>query len=264
MPKKSKVKEPAEASSKSPKPKKSGSGKSLVIVESPAKAKTINKILGSKFVVKACMGHVRDLPEREFGIDIENHFEPKYATVRGKSKVLNDLKESSKNADTVYLAPDPDREGEAIAWHLKEALKLSNTKARRVTFNEITKRGVLEAFERPGQISMDRVNAQQARRFLDRIVGYKLSPLLWKKVGRGLSAGRVQSVAVHLIVEREPPLFDEAQQADVRLDFVTEKFEDTAVGRFILAYLAVIFGLLPLVVLTGLTMSPAMNAAFPF
>jgi DNA topoisomerase-1 len=178
-------------------------GKSLVIVESPAKAKTINKILGSKFVVKACMGHVRDLPEREFGIDIENNFEPKYATVKGKSKVLNELKASSKSAETVYLAPDPDREGEAIAWHLKEALKLSNAKARRVTFNEITKRGVLEAFDHPGQISMDRVNAQQARRFLDRIVGYKLSPLLWKKVGRGLSAGRVQSVAVRLIVERE-------------------------------------------------------------
>ena len=178
-------------------------GRSLVIVESPAKAKTINKILGSKFVVKACMGHVRDLPEREFGIDIEKDFEAKYATVKGKSKVLNELKASSKGAEWVYLAPDPDREGEAIAWHLKEALKLSNAKARRVTFNEITRRGVLEAFEHPGQISMDRVNAQQARRFLDRIVGYKLSPLLWKKVGRGLSAGRVQSVAVRLIVERE-------------------------------------------------------------
>ncbi len=178
-------------------------GKSLVIVESPAKAKTINKILGNKFVVKACMGHVRDLPEREFGIDIENDFEPKYVPLRKKSKVLNELKESSKGAEWVYLAPDPDREGEAIAWHLKEALKIPNAKARRVTFNEITRRGVLEAFEHPGQISMDLVNAQQARRFLDRIVGYKLSPLLWKKVGRGLSAGRVQSVAVRLIVERE-------------------------------------------------------------
>jgi DNA topoisomerase-1 len=182
---------------------KGRTGKSLVIVESPAKAKTINKILGSKFIVKACMGHVRDLPEREFGIDIEHDFEAKYATVKGKSKVLNELKASSKNADMVYLAPDPDREGEAIAWHLKESLKLSNARTRRVTFNEITKRGVLEAFDRPTQISMDRVNAQQARRFLDRIVGYKLSPLLWKKVGRGLSAGRVQSVAVRLIVERE-------------------------------------------------------------
>ena len=178
-------------------------GKSLVIVESPAKAKTINKILGNKFVVKACMGHVRDLPPREFGIDIEKDFEAKYATVPGKGKVLNELKAASKGAEWVYLAPDPDREGEAIAWHLKESLKLSNAKARRVTFNEITRRGVLEAFEHPGQISMDRVNAQQARRFLDRIVGYKLSPLLWKKVGRGLSAGRVQSVAVRLIVERE-------------------------------------------------------------
>ena len=178
-------------------------GKSLVIVESPAKAKTINKILGSKFVVKACMGHVRDLPERKFGIDIEHNFKPTYATVKGKTKVLDELMASSKSAEWVYLAPDPDREGEAIAWHLKEALKLPKAKARRVTFNEITRRGVLEAFDHPGQISMDLVNAQQARRFLDRIVGYKLSPLLWKKVGRGLSAGRVQSVAVRLIVERE-------------------------------------------------------------
>jgi DNA topoisomerase-1 len=182
---------------------KGRTGKSLVIVESPAKAKTINKILGPKFVVKACMGHVRDLPPRVFGIDIEHDFAPTYETIRGKGKIVSELRESSKSAEAVYLAPDPDREGEAIAWHLKEALKLSNAKARRVTFNEITRRGVLEAFERPGQISMDRVNAQQARRFLDRIVGYKLSPLLWKKVGRGLSAGRVQSVAVRLIVERE-------------------------------------------------------------
>ncbi|HTF56179.1 MAG TPA: type I DNA topoisomerase, partial [Planctomycetota bacterium] len=163
----------------------------------------INKILGPKFVVKACMGHVRDLPARVFGIDIEHDFAPTYETIRGKGKVLTDLRASTKSADIVYLAPDPDREGEAIAWHLKEALKIPNSKARRVTFNEITRRGVLEAFERPGEISMDRVNAQQARRFLDRIVGYKLSPLLWKKVGRGLSAGRVQSVAVRLIVERE-------------------------------------------------------------
>jgi DNA topoisomerase-1 len=178
-------------------------GKPVVIVESPAKAKTINKILGSGYVVKACMGHVRDLPERAFGIKVENDFEPTYQTIRGKGKILSELRQATRGAEAVYLAPDPDREGEAIAWHLIEALKIPEGRAKRVTFNEITKRGVLEAFKHPGTISMQRVNAQQARRFLDRIVGYKLSPLLWKKVGRGLSAGRVQSVAVRLIVERE-------------------------------------------------------------
>jgi DNA topoisomerase-1 len=179
------------------------SGKPVVIVESPAKARTINKILGSGYVVKACMGHVRDLPERAFGIDVEKDFEPTYQTIRGKGKILTELRQATRSAPSVFLAPDPDREGEAIAWHLIEALRIPSEKAKRVTFNEITKRGVLEAFRRPGSISMHRVNAQQARRFLDRIVGYKLSPLLWRKVGRGLSAGRVQSVAVRLIVERE-------------------------------------------------------------
>jgi DNA topoisomerase I len=183
--------------------KKGPKGKPVVIVESPAKAKTINKILGTGYVVKACMGHVRDLPERKFGINVESDFEPTYQTIKGKTKIVSELRAATRSAETVYLAPDPDREGEAIAWHLVEALKIPRDRARRVTFNEITKRGVLEAFKRPGDISMPRVNAQQARRFLDRIVGYKLSPLLWKKVGRGLSAGRVQSVAVRLIVERE-------------------------------------------------------------
>jgi DNA topoisomerase I len=178
-------------------------GKPVVIVESPAKAKTINQILGPGFVVKACMGHVRDLPARAFGIEIENGFEATYETIQGKAKVLAELRRAIRSAEAVYLAPDPDREGEAIAWHLAEALRIPKRKARRVTFNEITRRGVLEAFERPTTISMPRVHAQQARRFLDRIVGYKLSPLLWKSVGRGLSAGRVQSVAVRLIVERE-------------------------------------------------------------
>ena len=185
------------------KAKAKAKGKSVVIVESPAKARTINKILGPEYVVKACMGHVRDLPERAFGIKVEKDFEPTYQTIRGKGKVLTDLRSVTKTAPAVYLAPDPDREGEAIAWHLVQALKIPEEKAKRVTFNEITKRGVLDAFQRPTTISMPRVNAQQARRFLDRIVGYKLSPLLWKKVGRGLSAGRVQSVAVRLIVERE-------------------------------------------------------------
>src|SRR6185295_13755207 len=183
--------------------KKAPKGKPVVIVESPAKAKTINKILGTGFVVKACMGHVRDLPERAFGIKVENDFQPTYQTIKGKTKIVSELKALTKQSEMVYLAPDPDREGEAIAWHLIEALKIPKDRAKRVTFNEITKRGVEEAFKRPGDISMPRVNAQQARRFLDRIVGYKLSPLLWKKVGRGLSAGRVQSVAVRLIVERE-------------------------------------------------------------
>ena len=177
--------------------------KALVIVESPAKAKTINKILGSRFTVKACMGHVRDLPERSFGIDIEQGFIPKYQAIRGKAKTIKELKEASRSSSAVYLAPDPDREGEAIAWHLVETLKIPPAKVHRVTFNEITPRSVQAAFDKPKQISMDRVNAQQARRLLDRIVGYKLSPLLWKKVGKGLSAGRVQSVAVRLLVERE-------------------------------------------------------------
>src|SRR5262245_9551577 len=177
--------------------------KSLVIVESPAKAQTINKILGSKFVVKASMGHVRDLPKGKFGIDVEHGFAPQYQTIRGRGDTIAELKKYSKKADTVYLAPDPDREGEAIAWHLVQALEIPDEKAYRVTFNEITKKAIADAFEQPGKILMDRVNAQQARRILDRIVGYKLSPLLWEKIARGLSGGRVQSVAVRLIVERE-------------------------------------------------------------
>ena len=193
----------AEAKPKKKSSKKGPKGKPVVIVESPAKAKTINKILGSGYVVKACMGHVRDLPERKFGINVESDFAPTYQTIKGKTKIVSELRSATRSAEAVYLAPDPDREGEAIAWHLVEALKIPRERAKRVTFNEITKRGVLEAFKHPGDISMPRVNAQQARRFLDRIVGYKLSPLLWKKVGRGLSAGRVQSVAVRLIVERE-------------------------------------------------------------
>ncbi len=182
---------------------KPGTGKNLVIVESPAKAKTIEKILGKDFSVKACMGHVRDLPKGKFGIDIENGFEPSYQILETRAKTITELKAAARKAKAVYLAPDPDREGEAIAWHLAAALKLDEKKIFRVTFNEITKKAVAEAFEHPGKIIMDRVYAQQARRFLDRIVGYKLSPLLWKKVARGLSAGRVQSVATKLIVDRE-------------------------------------------------------------
>jgi DNA topoisomerase-1 len=177
--------------------------KSLVIVESPAKAKTINKYLGTGFEVAASKGHVRDLPKTRFGIDIEAGWVPTYRSLDDRKAVLTALKKQASQADAVYLAPDPDREGEAIAWHLKEALGLSDKKTHRVTFNEITKKAVQDAFSNPGHINMDLVAAQEARRFLDRVVGYKLSPLLRKKIARHLSAGRVQSVAVRLIVERE-------------------------------------------------------------
>ena len=186
-----------------PAPKKGKKGKALVIVESPAKARTINKYLGSAFVVKASMGHIRDLPKGKFGIDIEHGFEPEYTTIRGKGKVITELKRLAKASNAVYLAPDMDREGEAIAWHLSESLEVPDDKVYRVVFNEITKKAIEEAFEHPGRVDLDKVNAQQARRVLDRIMGYKLSPLLWKKIAKGLSAGRVQSVAVRLIVERE-------------------------------------------------------------
>ena len=177
--------------------------KHLVIVESPAKAKTIQKYLGVNYEVAASKGHVRDLPKKDFGIDIENGWKPTYKNLEDRKDVLTALKKQAAKADLVFLAPDPDREGEAIAWHLMESLGLSEDRVRRVTFNEITKRAIQEAFEHPGAIDMARVQAQEARRFLDRVVGYKLSPLLRKKVAKGLSAGRVQSVAVRLIVERE-------------------------------------------------------------
>ena len=177
--------------------------KNLVIVESPAKAKTIQKYLGPDFEVTASKGHVRDLPKSRFGIDIDNNWSPTYRPLQDRKSVLDSLKKLAKNAKTVYLAPDPDREGEAIAWHLKEALALSDDQVKRVTFNEITKKAVQAAFEHPREIDMDRVQAQEARRFLDRVVGYNLSPLLSRKLARQLSAGRVQSVAVRLIVDRE-------------------------------------------------------------
>ncbi|GIP14536.1 DNA topoisomerase 1 [Paenibacillus montaniterrae] len=176
---------------------------SLVIVESPAKAKTIGKYLGSKYIVKASMGHIRDLPKSQFGVEIEDGFNPKYITIRGKGSVLKELKDARKKVKRVYLAADPDREGEAIAWHLAHYLEIDEQEPCRVVFNEITKQAVKEAFKTPRQINMDLVNAQQARRILDRLVGYKISPLLWKKVKKGLSAGRVQSVTVKLIIDRE-------------------------------------------------------------
>jgi DNA topoisomerase-1 len=178
-------------------------GKSLVIVESPSKAKTINKFLGKDYQVVASVGHVRDLPKKELGVDVEGGFEPKYVTIRGKGKVLTEIRKAAEKADAVYLAPDFDREGEAIAWHIATVLGRKDKEVYRVIFNEITKKAIAEAFRNPGRIDENRVNAQQARRILDRIVGYKLSPLLWDKVRRGLSAGRVQSVAVRLVCERE-------------------------------------------------------------
>lgn len=177
--------------------------KKLVIVESPAKAKTINKYLGKDYQVEASMGHVRDLPASQFGVDLENDFAPSYAIITKAKKTVAKLQKLAKGKDTIYLAPDPDREGEAISWHLKEIMSEENANIYRVTFNEITKGAILKAFETPREIDMNRVDAQQARRILDRIVGYKISPLLWQKVAKGLSAGRVQTVALRLIIDRE-------------------------------------------------------------
>ena len=175
----------------------------LVIVESPAKAQTIEKYLGKKYKVISSKGHVRDLPKSDFAVDIENNFQPKYITIRGKSDLIKTLKKEAKAADTVYLATDPDREGEAISWHLYELLGLNESNSKRIVFNEITKSALQEAVKNPRGIDYDLVDAQQARRILDRIVGYKLSPFLWKKVKKGLSAGRVQSVATAMVVDRE-------------------------------------------------------------
>jgi DNA topoisomerase I len=182
--------------------------KSLVIVESPAKAKTINKYLGKNFVVMASLGHIKDLPKRDLSVDVDNDFKPRYEVIEGKKKLMQELRDASKKVDNIYLAADPDREGEAICWHLQEELKSKKSpnggpKFFRVMFNEITKKSIEKAFEKPGIVNIHLVDAQQARRVLDRLVGYKISPLLWDKVRRGLSAGRVQTVALRLIVERE-------------------------------------------------------------
>ena len=175
----------------------------LLIVESPAKANTIKKFLGGRTKVVASMGHVRDLPKSKLGVDVDNNFELQYINIRGKAKLINSLKKDAKSAKQVILATDPDREGEAIAWHLAHILEIPEDSVCRVTFNEITKEAVQTAVKNPRKINMNLTNAQQARRVLDRIVGYKISPVLWKKVKRGLSAGRVQSVAVKIIVDRE-------------------------------------------------------------
>lgn len=180
--------------------------KSLIIVESPAKAKTIHKYLGTNFLVKASVGHIKDLPPKKLGVDVEQDFQPEYVTIRGKGKVIQELKDAAKKVEQIYLAPDPDREGEAISWHIAEELKKSKKVTNnifRVMFNEITPKAIKEAIKHPGPINSNKVDAQQARRILDRLVGYKISPLLWKKVQKGLSAGRVQSVALRLICERE-------------------------------------------------------------
>src|ERR1044072_4692452 len=179
--------------------------KALVIVESPAKAKTINKYLGKQYVVKASLGHIKDLPKKDLSVDVDHGFEPKYEVIEGKKKLITELKQAANNVDQIYLAANPDREGEAICYHLQEELreKKAGPKIYRVMFNEITKNAIQKAFEHPGEVNTHLVDAQQARRVLDRLVGYKISPLLWDKVRRGLSAGRVQTVALRLIVERE-------------------------------------------------------------
>ncbi|MCH8931459.1 MAG: type I DNA topoisomerase [Nitrospinae bacterium] len=184
-------------------------GKSLLIVESPTKVDTLKKIVGKGFVIKASVGHLKDLPKKKLGVDIENDFKPDYITIRGKGKILAELKAAAKKADDIYLAPDPDREGEAIAYHIaNEMKKLTKGKIYRVMFNELTKKAVTEAIKNPTELNTNKVNAQQARRILDRLVGYKISPILWKKVHRGLSAGRVQSVALKMVCDREKEIQD--------------------------------------------------------
>jgi len=196
--------------------------KKLVIVESPAKARTLGKILGKGYILKASIGHVRDLPRSQIGVDIENSFTPKYVVPRAKTKLVNELKKSAQNASAIYLATDPDREGEAIAWHLAEVIKSNQQPYHRVVFHEITEEAVKQAFKHPRSIDMQLVDAQQARRILDRLVGYKISPLLWQKVRKGLSAGRVQSVAVKIIVDREREI-----QAFVPVEYWTIEAELT-------------------------------------
>jgi DNA topoisomerase-1 len=180
----------------------------LIIVESPTKVKTLGRFLGKKYIIKSSKGHIRDLPKSQLGVDTNNNYQPKYITIRGKGDILKELKESAKKSQKVLLAADPDREGEAIAWHLQQALKINENELCRIEFNEITKGAVVEAIKKPRMIDMNLVNAQQARRILDRLVGYKLSPLLWKKIRKGLSAGRVQSIAVKIICDRENEIKD--------------------------------------------------------
>ena len=188
--------------------KKATKKRNLVIVESPSKAKTIGRFLGSNYKVVASVGHVRDLPKSKIGIDIENDFEPQYINIRGKGDVIKELKKEAKSAKKVFLATDPDREGEAISWHLAHILGIDKDEPCRIVFNEITKNAIKGAVKNPRTINMELVDAQQARRTLDRLVGYSISPLLWRKIRRGLSAGRVQSAALKLICDREKDIDD--------------------------------------------------------
>lgn len=208
--------------------------KNLVIVESPAKVKTVKKYLGKNYEVVASKGHVRDLPKSSLGVDIENDFEPKYITIRGKGDTIAQLKKLSKEADKVYLATDPDREGEAISWHLSVLLDLDENKAKRITFNEITKSAVSESLKNPRQIDMDLVDAQQARRVLDRLVGYGISPVLWEKVKRGLSAGRVQSSALRMVCDRDKEIeeFVPEEYWTLEADIYADKLKKPVKARF--------------------------------
>ncbi len=206
--------------------------KNLVIVESPAKAKTLKKFLGSNYKIEASVGHVRDLPKSELGIDVDNDFEPKYITIRGKGDILSKLRKEAKNSDRIYLATDPDREGEAISWHLMQALKLDHSKTMRITFNEITKSAVTKSIKQARDIDNNLVDAQQARRALDRILGYKISPLLWKKVKKGLSAGRVQSVALKMICDREDEIQNFIPEEYWTLDVVLASGKESFTAKY--------------------------------
>ncbi len=207
--------------------------KNLLIVESPAKAKTIRTILGSNYTVKASVGHVRDLPKSKLGIDIENNFEPSYITIRGKGDIIQELKKEAKKADNVFLATDPDREGEAISWHLAKILNLDENKEIRIEFHEITKDAIKNASKAPRKLNIDLVNAQQARRVLDRLVGYKISPLLWKKIKKGLSAGRVQSVALKLVIDREKEIMNFKPEEYWTLELEIKKSRKKFIAKFV-------------------------------
>ncbi len=206
--------------------------KNLLIVESPAKAKTISGILGSSYIVKASVGHVRDLPKSKLGIDIDNDFEPDYITIRGKGDVIKELKKEAKKADNVFLATDPDREGEAISWHLAKILNLDEEKEIRIVFNEITKDAIKNSVKAPRKINIDLVDAQQARRVLDRLVGYKISPLLWKKIKKGLSAGRVQSAALKLVIDKEREIMDFKPEEYWSLDLELKKSRKKFIAKY--------------------------------
>ncbi|MFC1900737.1 type I DNA topoisomerase [Chloroflexota bacterium] len=220
----------------------------LVIVESPAKARTLGRILGSSYTLKASLGHVRDLPRSKLGVDIEQGFSPAYVVPRTKSKIAKELRDAAKKADTVYLATDPDREGEAISWHLLEVMKTNKTPYKRVVFHEITEEAIKEAFKHPRELNMQLVDAQQARRVLDRLVGYKLSPLLWKKVRRGLSAGRVQSVALKIVVDREREIekFDPVEYWSIDAE-LTKKAASNGKASFRAALVAAANGKKPVI-----------------